>query len=425
MRNLILILALLLIQSCATKKEITLTEKELSEIPSGDLYNATKDFSDTSLKELQSRLDIYSKSYDYAVNSGEWTYSKQYDLSEIPVVVIYWDSKENNIDGAYLFSPKDKFNVKKTVPVDLKEKPKDGAQWYQLNNEEFLKNILVSKVKDKAYGYGVYAENNKRYLYLIMYKQFVEQTKDSPENVVGNIAYYIHEAFHYYPQKDYVWPSKELESIRFKIPAEYPADATSFSYIAAGEKLFDNILFQDNHDWLSYAKMQYIIYKKLLDADTSEKQYVKNYFLYFNWVEGIPRFIEYSITMGSGDMTDKALKMFTGYDSFLRNIKGDIEKKNTTMVMNGEKIVTRYGYLLNYPLYDLGASSSFILENLDVNVLDWAKKGMNHYEMFEKYFEENDIEIDEDAVTEDVKSLIPWEETNVMMQDYIDLWKDL
>jgi len=121
--------------------------------------------------------------------------------------------------------------------------------------------------------------------------------------------------------------------------------------------MFHNAYFSDDVDIKKYAKMYYVIYKKLLELDKTNKNYVNGYFMYHNWLEGSAWFIDYDLLSKSKVSNFDRQKKHYDYDSsFLDPIKKIVStKKLKTINVNGVDKINNYTEVFEYAFYKMGA----------------------------------------------------------------------
>lgn len=365
-------------------------------------------------------LDAYVTAYEYVVNSGQWKYKSNYSLDIFHLLLFSYDNKVNNVDAMYMVVPHnsnyagDLSDVVQTTPT-----PTDDTKVIRFRDVELAREIVTKPPQTGSF--GSFSKDGENYLFFIIdkYKYGSEMSQFFIQQAVG---FYIHEGFHLFPQPDFTKPNAEHRGLRFKLPEDYPADSISFSLIGAGMKLYELIIFEDDPDWSKHLKMLYVIFKKLKELDNSGKNYIDGYYLYYAWVEGVPKFVENHINKEIG-LFDNTAFNYSSFEKFQKYIQYNIDSKNTSVIVNGEERVARYFAVAEYTYYHLGASSLFILDNLGEDVITQISSGLNPYQMLQQYIDDKNISIDEASIYKDVKALIDWEATKTMMQDYIELWK--
>jgi len=254
---------------------------------------------------------------------------------------------------------------------------------------------------------------------------FTPEVLIEPLDIMREVGFFTHEGFHQTAQLEFTQPANSLASIRFNLPADYPADTVSFSLIASGIKMYENILFDNIQNAEDYVKMYYVLFKKLKDLDNSGKNYIDDFYLFECWLEGSAEFSEYTMNFGSGIMDGSIpeIRYDNSYQEFVDLAKKEIDAGvPPTVIYNGEERVVYYAHLVEITYYKLGSAPLFLLDKLGVDVMGKLKSGKNPYQMLEEYIMANNISIDEDATYQELKAQVNWEETKAMMQDYIDLF---
>ena len=412
-RSVFTLLILTLIYNCTTDDKSN-KDDDVS-LDSRFTYNFNFEEKDNQYKSI---VEEYLKSYEFTVNSNDWKYDNIYKLNRFHLVL--FDMVSNNVDAMYMVVPgESNYTGDVSDVLATSFSPSDDAKVIRLKDKELVDRMLSGVHPNQSF--SKYSENGIDYLFIIDRGPDDSITFPTMESLIG---YYMHEGYHLFPQKNFLVPDRIEGFGRFQIPEDYPADNVSFSLIAAGYQLFENLLFEDNIDYEAYMKMNYVLFKKLRELDTTGKGYIDGYYLYFAAIEGSAQFMETAINLGSGvlDKEDDLIRSSMSYQGFIDGIQEDIDENNTTLIINGVVTESRYGTLL-LSFYKLGANVLFILDHLGVDVMAENSAGKNPYEMLQEYIDTNNITINEEEVLDDLKSEIDWNTTMELMEDYIKLWK--
>ncbi len=422
MKNVVIlsVFAFIFLFSSCKKDEIIIPPDPIEDEYSSATFNFNFDEVDPKVMPI---FDAYMQTYESAVNQDNWNYNSEYSLKNLNTIIFAYDSDNQNYEAIYMIDPPngnytgDDSNVFSTSST-----ASDGAKIIRVTDTNFLKELI--KVRLSGSSFGISKVNDKDFLYFFYDKSKYDKVLQ-PLDIMRAVGFFIHEGFHLVSQVNFTQPNNEHSSIRFNLPADYPADSVSFSLIAAGMKMYEDILFEDVQNMDDYMKMYYILFKKLKELDTSGKNYIDGYYLFECWLEGSAEFTEYYMNRGSGVMNGDNQEI--RYDNSLQEFKDLITDEidagvPPTINYNGQDRVAYYAVAVETTYYKLGSATLFILDNLGVDVYQKLKTGENPYEMLEEYINANNISINENEVYNNLKSQIDWEATKTMMQDYINLF---
>ncbi len=388
-----------------------------------DYHNAGLEYKFDSLDaKLKPILDNYLLSYDYSTKPGAWAYQKYYSLDNFNLILLVFDNSKKNMDGVYLVSKADANFGLNLADVQGLSQTVTRARAYRLLDKAFVKRLIKSR--KESGDFGLYSEGKQKYMYFFEDKSFFEREL-SAFDINQEVGYFAHEGFHFTSQNKFKRPKHISGSFRFSLPDDYPADPSSFSLIAAGFKLYEDILFDENIDLTKYAKFYDVLFKKLLELDHSGKDYINDFFLFETWLEGSAEFVESKINIGSGvfDKTDELIQYVNSYQRFVDGVDGAIKRGVTSSYVNNVETIVRYGDVLDSSYYNLGSGCLFVLDGLGVDVMSELKKGLTPYQILENYLEDNRISFDEEAVYNELKQKIDWQASLERMKSYIELFK--
>jgi len=365
----------------------------------------------------------YIKTYETTVNQGGWSYNNYYSLKELNIVIFAYDKDAKNYDAVYMVVPPNgDYSGDVSDVLQTSNTASDGTKIIRVNDKEFLKKLIKARLSGSTFGTSTVDDVD--YLYFFYEKDNYDKEL-VPLDIMREVGFFVHEGFHQTAQLEFDRPSDNLSSIRFNLPADYPADSVSFSLIAAGIKMYENILFEDIQNPDDYVKMYYVLFKKLRELDNSGKDYIDKFYLYECWLEGGAEFTEYTMNLNSGIMDGSipAIRYDNSFQEFIDLTQVEVDAGvPPTVTYNGEERVLYYAHIVETTYYKLGSATLFLLDKLGVDVFDPMKSGKNPYQMLDEYITANNITIDEEATLHDVKSQINWEETKTIMQNYIDLF---
>ena len=422
MKNVVIlsVFAFIFLFSSCKKDEIIIPPDPIEDEYSSATFNFNFDEVDPKVMPI---FDAYMQTYESAVNQDNWNYNSEYSLKNLNTIIFAYDSDNQNYEAIYMIDPPngnytgDDSNVFSTGST-----ASDGAKIIRIFDTDFLKKLIKARLSGSSFGTSTVDDVD--YLYFFYDKNDYDKVLQ-PLDIMRAVGFFIHEGFHQTSQMDFTRPNNEHSSIRFNLPADYPADSVSFSLIAAGMKMYEDILFEDVQNMDDYMKRYYILFKKLKELDTSGKNYIDGYYLFECWLEGSAEFTEYYMNRGSGVMNGDNQEI--RYDNSLQEFKDLITDEidagvPPTINYNGQDRVAYYAVAVETTYYKLGSATLFILDNLGVDVYQKLKTGENPYEMLEEYINANNISINENEIYNNLKSQIDWEATKTMMQDYINLF---
>ncbi|RUA32032.1 MAG: hypothetical protein DSY76_00845 [Bacteroidetes bacterium] len=423
MKNSYLIIAFLIIASsfsACKKDEVVIPPEPIKDVYTNASFNYN--FSDVDPK-INPIFNGYIKTYESAVNQAKWQYNNYYSLKNLNTIIFAYDRDANNFDAVYMIVPPNgKYTGDLSDEYQTSNTASDGTKIIRVNDKAFLKDLINARLSGSSFGKAKVKDVD--YLYFFFDKKRYDKTL-KPLDIMREVGFFTHEGFHLTTQLGFKRPSNSLESIRFNLPSDYPADSVSFSLIASGIKMYESILFDNIQNTEDYVKMYYVLFKKLKAQDNSGKNYIDNYYLYECWLEGSAEFTEYSMNIGSGVMDGSIpeIRYDNSYQEFVDLTKKEIAAGvPPTVIYNGKERVVYYAQLVEITYYKLGSAPLFLLDKLGVDVYAKLKAGKNPYQMLEEYITANNISVDEEATYEELKSQINWEDTKDMMQDYIELF---
>ncbi len=392
--------------------------------PFKDKYsNAGLNYSFAQLDpKIKPILDNYAKTYHYAVDSGKWPYKKDYNLEDFILLLLIYNDKNGNIEGVYAAVPAAMKLDDNFEEVPNMAEATTSLRFVHVSDKALIKKLFKTRHDNSSF--GVFNSDAKKYLYFILDKDFFANEL-SKFSINQEIGFFTHEGFHLIPQAKFKRPNEKYGSLRFNLPPDYPVDETSFSLIAAGMKLYEDVLFKDDLDLEQYARMYYVLFKKLLEQDHSNKGYIDGFYFFEMWLEGSAEFVESDLNLGSGvfDKNDPIIQYVNSYKKLVDQIDREIDNGPAKSNINGVEKSIKYTELIDDSYYHLGSASLFVLDALGVDVISQLKSGMNQYQMLSKYIQDNQIAIDEEQTYSDLRSQINWSESLARMKKYIKLFE--
>ena len=385
-------------------------------------HNASLEYSFDDLdSKVKPILDNYLLSYNYSTNADSWTYKKYYSLDEFSLLIFVFDKQKKNIDAAYMVMKTNNGFSGDIADMPKISNPTSTAKAVRLLDKGFSKRIINSR--NDSGNFGLYSEHGIKYLYFFVDKDYFDRDL-SAFDINQEVGFFAHEGFHLTAQSKFKWPKHKSGSLRFDLPDDYPVDPSSFSLIAAGYKLYENVLFDDSIDLNHYAKMYDLLFNKLLELDHSGKDYVNEFFFFETWLEGAAEFVELKLNSGSGvfDGSDRIIRYSNSFQRFNDGIDDAIEKGVSTSSINGVEKLVKYTDVLDGSYYKIGAGCLLTLDGLGVDVMAGLKDGLTPYQILEKYLQESNLNFDEDVVYNDLKQEINWQESLAKMKKYIELF---
>ena len=360
-------------------------------------------------------LDAYLEAYQYAVT--DWTLKRGYDLRDFILMFSIGDTEKTK--AAYLVLPPEhgyKGNISDVVETE--NKPTDGAFVVRMHDPE-LRKAIQDELQQ-----GDFTDYKNRYMgFRIPENYFSLLTTSSIVNFL------IHEGFHSFAQaKSYSNPNRRQGDFRFNIPKDYPHDAESFGLMFAGHKIAElAVQTTDRSQLREYAKMFHVILQRLKANDTSKDKLIENYFIPFQWLEGMTSYITYHAIKGLS-FYEKGEEEIP-YQTFKANIQAAIDNKTTGTTIQDQDgtrtIEAPYDIMADDSAYLMGVWLYGVLDVLGYDIIKPSKAGASIEEMYKDYLTENNIEIDKVAVLESIKTGLPdfdWEAVTEMGKEYAKLW---
>jgi len=382
-------------------------------------HQTTYDFDFQSVDPLMKPLlEGYLSAYNYTVSSSDWAYRDIYTLSNFATVILVKEGA--TIKAAYmLLPPNTPYAGNDTDRFKTDGSAADGAVYLRLSEEPFIQALLNRLTGGGSF--GRYRAKGADYLYFVL--DPARYAGADSFTIAQDVSFFAHEGFHLFPQEGFDTPTSLAQDIRFNLPDDYPADEVSFSLISAGVKLAEQVMAEDDPaKLLDLLKMQYVLFKKLLELDSSGKNYVRDYYLFQCWLEGGAEFAGKEIIKGAG-LYGPISKFSDSYENFQAAIRRDVEEGNTNTNINGVEQLSRYDTAVDSSSYTLGYSTLAILEKLGVDSMSQLAEGLNPYEMLEAYVIDHTVDIDEAETFETLKSLVDWDAQKELMRTYINLWE--
>jgi len=422
MKNIITlsVVAFILLFSSCRKEEIIIPPDPIEDEYSNATFNFDFDEVDSKMMPI---FNAYIKTYESAVNQGNWNYNSKYSLKNLNTIIFAYDDVNHNYEATYMINPPNgNYTGDASDELSTSNTASDGTKIIRVNDKAFLKELIKARLSGSSYGLSTL--NGKKYLYFFYDKKNYDKTLQ-PLDIVRAVGFFIHEGFHLVSQVSFSNPNNEHESIRFNLPSDYPADTASFSLIAAGIQMYEHILFDNVQNMDDYMKMYYVLFKKLRELDTSGKNYIDGYYLFECWLEGGAEFTEYNMNLASGLMDGGIPEIHydNSYQEFKDLITEEIDAGVTpTIIYNGIERTAYYGMAVEATYYKLGSATLFILDKLGVDVYSKLKIGENPYQMLQEYIDNHNITIDEEAEFNNLKSQINWQENTTMMKNYLNLF---
>lgn len=411
LKNLLIpiLLAFIVIYSCKKNDE---PEKN----PDNTTENAL-DFTETD-PHFVPILNAYAETYNFAVNT--WKYRDHYNLSDFNLILIAGQSKDS-LKSAYMYvSSKTNYKGDTSNTVSIENSLTNGSKAIRMNDSELLNNAVKDLQEGQIF---TRFENN---LVFLFDKDFYSAFKEI--GYADTIDFIVHEGYHLFPQNNFVSPPDKHAELRFDILEDYPHDLESFTLIMAGVKLAELAYQETNPEQLTeYLKMQYVIFKELVNNDTTRKDYISDYYLYYCWTEGAPTFVGIDLTANRSFYFENQDRYRSLSESLKYEINNAIDKNITSIVVNDEEIITRYPAIVDSSFYTLGFLPFVTLDKLgETDVFEQTKNGKGPLQLLEDYIEQHSIVIDEDEVLQTIKNDIPgfnWENEQSLMERYIELWE--
>ncbi len=402
------------------KKEVIIPPDPITDEYTNASFNFNFEDVDPKINPI---FNGYIQTYESAVNQGGWQYNNYYSLKNLNIIIFAYDSDDTNFDAVYMIVPPNgnyTGDVSNVYPTS--NTASDGTKIIRVNDVAFLKDVINARLSGSSFGTSTV--NNVDYLYFFYDKENYD-TELAPLDIMRAVGFFTHEGFHQTAQLGFSQPANSQASIRFNLPADYPADTISFSLIAVGIKMYEDILFEDIQNNEDYMKRYYVLFKKLRELDDSDANYIDNFYLFECWLEGGAEYPEYAMNLNSGimDGTIPEIRYDNSYQEFVDIVTEEIDAGVVpTVIYNGQERTVYYGHVVETTYYKLGSATLFLLDRLGVDVMDKLKSGKNPYQMLDDYITANNIAIDEDATFQELKEQVNWEETKTMMQNYIELF---
>ncbi len=363
-------------------------------------------------------LEAYLETYVFGVT--EWKHKDIYNLKDFDLILSLKGEDGQSVAAYMVLPPNSNYKGDTSDVVETKNKPTDGTFAIRMNDQDFLEKAISSL---KQGSFGSYQDR-----YLIIHE---DETDFEYNRITGSIDFIIHEGFHLFPQyRDFTLKSGNFGQYRFNMPKHYPHDLESFTLIYAGHKIAEMVAHTtDRKELLEYAKMFYTILNRLIANDTSEEEFVKNWFLNIQWLEGLTSYITYNaIKERSFYETDIAKIPYQVFSSLIENV---IENKRTGITYSDQDGI----HIVEYPYSDIIDTSAYLmgvwlygtLDLLDYDVFEPSKKGISIDVIYKNYFAQNNIIVDQNAVLESIKTELPsinWNDTEEIVKDYINLWAE-
>ncbi len=417
----VLLLSVVLLFPKCTPEDTIIPPDPIEDKYSEATFNFNFDELDTKLERT---FNAYMQTYESTVVQEKWKYNNEYSLKNLNLILFTYDSDAKNLNAAYaVVTPISGFTGDVSNVVSTSNTASDETKIIRITDEDFLKKLIKARLNGGDF--GISTLNEVDYFYYFLAKN--EYNQQEPLDIFRNVGAFIHEGFHQTAQLGYTRPDDELKSIRFNLPSEYPADSVSFSLIAAGIKLYEDILFEENVNYSEYAKMYYVLFKKMKELDTTGKNYIDKFYLFECWLEGSAEFTEYNMLLESNlmDKNIPEIRYDNSFQEFKDIITSEIDAGVTpTTIYNGQETIIYYDSVVESTYYKLGSATLFLLDHLEGDIFSKIKVGKNPYEMLEEYINSNNISIDENEIYNNLKSQIDWDETKVMMQNYINLFNN-
>jgi len=417
---LILVLAVLFSTGCK-KDEVIIPPDPIKDEYSKATFSLNFDQIDPKIKPI---FEAYLQTYDAAIIQGNWSYQDIYSLKDFNTVIFGYDSDNNKFEAAYMIVPPNgAYSGSQSNVLETTNQPSDGTKIIRVTNQAFLKKLIEARLSEGEFGSSTV--DNGKYLYFFFDKSNYESSPLTPLSIFRSVGLFIHEGFHVLPQVNFTSPNDEYRSIRFNLPSDYPADSVSFSLIAAGIKIYENILFENNQDMIANLKMYDVLFRKLRQLDMTGKNYIDGFYLYECWLEGGAEFPEYKMLQAGGLLDGNVPEIY--YDNSFQEFKDKLvaeinSGEPATVSYNGQDVVLYYSLVVETTYYKLGSATLYILDELGVNVMEEVSMGKNPFQMLEDYIADHNITINEEQEFENIKSQINWEEMTSLMQDYIQLY---
>jgi len=367
-------------------------------------------------------FDDYVKAYVHTMDPAEYDCGDTYRLDRFHLVLVIHDEAAGNVPATFVFRPAgSSFTTGQAVPIA--SPAADGGNWYR-QRDAALSRRMVAALQTSRSRFAPYAEGGTDFLVIRYDREWLRQLTRASRTRWA--AFFVHEGFHLFAQRAMTRPANSQGGLRFNLPEDYPADPESFSLIAAGVQLNENLVYNEGPtDWDRTLAMQYVLLDRLRAADTTGQNYIDEYYLSYAWLEGGAEFIEQKITLGSGiyRLDDAATREQISYDFFQRTIRRTISMGTTTVTVNGVPRETRYQQVGDRTFYQIGAATFRILEGLGEDPMAQMQRGLNPYELLDDYVRANNVVIDEAEALADIKALIDWEESLELMEDYIAVFE--
>lgn len=389
-----------------------------------DIMEATYNYNFGEIeREAFPVLFDYVEAYEHTMDPTVYDCGDTYRLDRFHLALIVHDDVAGNVPAAFLFRPAGSPANAVGEPVPTTSPAADGANWYR-QSDSGLSRRMVSALQTSLSRFAPYSEDGVDYLVIRFDRQWLRELTRASRTRWA--AFFVHEGFHMFPQREMPRPNNRQSGIRSNPPADYPADPQSFSLIAAGIQLNENLLYGDDPvDWQRTLAMQYVLFDRLLAADTTGQEYIDGFYLYYAWVEGGAEFVDEKITLGAGiyDLADANTRIQVSYDNFREQVQRTIQTGNSTVIVNGVRQERRYQAVVGRSFYQIGAATFRILEGLGEAPLVEMARGQNPYQLLDDYIRANNVVIDETVALEDLKALIDWEESLELMEEYIDVFE--
>ncbi len=389
-------------------------------IISDDINEATYSYAFEDLEqEASALLSDYIEAYTHTLDPTEYACGDTYKLDRFHLALVVHDEANGNVPAVFLFHPAGSPLSSNGEAVPTVAAAADGAAWYRQRDRRATQRML-SALQTPRSRFAPYTENGIDYL-VIRFDREALRSLDRA-NRTRWTAFFVHEGFHLFAQRNMPRPNRRHSGIRRSIPVDYPADPESFSLIAAGIQLNENTLYASEPvDWEQTLALQYVLWDRLRNADTTGLEYVDGFYLFYAWLEGGAEFIDQKITRGAGiySFANSDTRAQVAYSTFVSNVEQTVLTGNSTVITNGEEREARYAAVLRGSYYQLGALTFRILEGLGEDPLAQMARGRNPYQLLDDYLRANDLTIDEDVALADLKSLINWNNSLALMEDYI------
>lgn len=351
---------------------------------------------DKTDKEMLIELSAICKNFNHNVDS---LWNKDYKLSEKPIIFIR-SSKSNGLirKQAYAINVKSIensiFSKKIDIPSSMGLPPVYRISKFDLSTISTWMPINFGNIKI----------SNEDVFYFKYYPKMME----NPDLYYDFSSFLLHESFHTYKQKDWIYDKNEGEYIK-----DYPVNKENYALMGLGFSLLDKCMESNDinqvknylKEWTVVQTYRYKKWPQLQNESNTEA------------IEGTARYLEYKYSL----LTGKHLMVLAKKE----------EPYHVTFMQAFEFIANNQAesrtYLERPMKYETGAALGLIMDKLNIiwkpEIEDSKnKRGKTQYEILKKHFNINDTDIVEDKLM-DIKNNNDYNSLLILGEKIVNLTK--